>query len=290
MFSARRKSVYTKIPFFVVILVDLFYYATTKINAMDTDTDIDTNRPSFTDSPLVVPKGSLQLENGLLYQHAQHGIDYYEMPETEVRLGLTKQVELQMFVPDWAILHASGAGSTGIANSKPTFTSVQTAAGTQSGASDLTEVGLKAQMPSVWKDLNAALIGGVTVPTGSTFISGRGIQPIVRMPWSKTIYGPWSISGMQSILVVNAGSDVQWQNFWVVNRNFGQRTTVFTEYAGFYTHAHSPSNIIHFGLVRKLDRHHQIDIHFGFGLDKTAPAAFIGTGYSFRFDHLPLLE
>src|SRR5271155_1934501 len=34
--------------------------------AMDQTDDIDTNRPSFMDSPLVVPKGRLQPENGAL--------------------------------------------------------------------------------------------------------------------------------------------------------------------------------------------------------------------------------
>jgi hypothetical protein len=238
-----------------------------------------------------VPKGSLQLENGLLYQHLQHGSNYFEIPETEVRVGLTQNLEFQMFVPDWAILHTNGATNANIANSKPSLTSVQTASGgSQNGASDLTEIGLKAQMPHLWSDLNVAVISGVTVPTGSTFISGTGVQPIFRVPWNKTIFGPWSAAGMQSILVVNSGHDVQYQNFCSLNRAFGQRTSIFVEYVGFYTHAHSPSNIIHFGIVRKLSRHNQVDLHFGFGMDKTAPAAFVGTGYSFRFDHLPLID
>ena len=258
---------------------------------MSADDDLDTNRPSFADSPLVVPKGSLQLENGALYQHAQHGSNYFEMPETEIRLGLGPHLEFQMFTPDWAILHTNAAASVGIANSKPSFNSVQTTGGgTQNGVSDLTELGVKRQLPSVWHDLNIAIIGGVTIPTGSKFISGTGVQPVIRLPWNKIIFGAWSAAGMQSLLVVNSGSDVQWQNFWSINRAFGQRTSIFMEYAGFYTHSHAPSNIIHFGAVRKLNGHNQIDLHFGFGLDKTAPAAFIGCGYSFRFDHLPLLD
>lgn len=96
--------------------------------------------------------------------------------------------------------------------------------------------------------------------------------------------------GMQSLLVVDGGRDVQWQNFSIASRSIGKRTGIFLEYAGFYTHHASPNNIAHFGLVRKLNKNMQIDTHFGIGLDKTAPAAFVGLGYSFRFDRLPIIS
>lgn len=71
--------------------------------AMDKTEDIDTNRPSFMFSPLVVPKGSVQLESGGLYQHFRKGINYFDASETQVRLGLTKRAELQLFVPYYYI-------------------------------------------------------------------------------------------------------------------------------------------------------------------------------------------
>ena len=73
----------------------------------------------------------------------------------------------------------------------------------------------------------------------------------------------------------------------VLNRSIGTRSSVFAEYAGFYTHHLAPLNIAHFGAVRKLNKNNQIDIQFGFGMNKAAPAAFVGAGYSFRFDRLP---
>ena len=54
-------------------------------------------------SPLTVPSGSLQLENGTLYQHFQHGTNYFDVPETQVRLGLLKRTEFYMFVPDFVL-------------------------------------------------------------------------------------------------------------------------------------------------------------------------------------------
>lgn len=237
--------------------------------ALDRTDDIDTNRPSFMNSPLVVPRGSIQLENGALYQRFQHGRNFYDLPETEVRIGLTKRTEFQMFVPNWFLLHTQGPGG-----------------GTQNGVSDISEIGIKRQFGPFFNDLNVGFIGAVTPPTGRRLISGSGVQPVFRMPWTKGLGKNWSICGQQSLLVLNSGRIPNWQNFWLLCRTFGARTAVFTEYAGFYTRNNRPVNIIHFGVVRKLNRSNQIDVHFGFGLNKTAPAAFVGAGYSFRFDKL----
>lgn len=271
------------------IIFAWYILANSQAWALESTEEIDTNRPSFMDSPLVVPKGSLQLENGTLYQHFQHGLTYYDIPETEVRIGITKQTEFQMFVPDWVLLHSVGTTTAALSNTNPGLEVFQsTPSSTRQGVSDLNEVGMKHQFPVLFKDLKISLIAGVTIPTGRSFISGDGVQPVIRAPWGKALPNNWTIMGMQSILVVNGGSDVQWQNFWMLNKTFGTRTSVFIEYAGFYTHGEAPSNIIHFGVVRKLNRHNQIDTHFGFGLNQTAPAAFVGVGYSFRFDGLPL--
>jgi hypothetical protein len=45
--------------------------------------------------------------------------------------------------------------------------------------------------------------------------------------------------------------------------------------------------LYHSGKVRKINRNNQGDLQYGFGLDRSAPVAFIGAGYSFRFDHFP---
>ena len=140
--------------------------------ALSKDDDIDTNRPSFMDSPLVVPKGSLQVENGTLYQHFQHGVNYYDLSETELRLGITQRTEFQMFVPQWVMFYTqpssinspsfTDAGANVLSTSSSTF---------QNGVSDITEPGIKHQFGPFFKDLNVSFIGGVTVPTGRRLIS-----------------------------------------------------------------------------------------------------------------------
>jgi hypothetical protein len=259
--------------------------------ALTKDDDIDTNRPSFMDSPITVPQGSLQFENGTLYQHFQHGINYYDLSETELRLGITKRTEFQMFVPQWVMFYTQASSLDSASSVLPSSSSFSTNSGStfQNGVSDITEPGIKHQFGPFFKDLTVSVIGGVTIPTGRRLISGGGVQPVIRMPWSKGVTKNWSIMGMQSLLVID-GRDCQWQNFWMANRAIGKRTSIFLEYAGFYTNHAAPNNIAHFGVVRKLNKNTQIDTHFGIGLDRTAPAAFVGVGYSFRFDRLPVIS
>jgi hypothetical protein len=246
--------------------------------ALEKTDDIDTNRPSFMDSPLVVPKGSAQFENGVLYQHFQHGQTTVDLPETEVRLGITKSVEFQAFVPNDELFHQQSSARTHqISNDRD-------------GASDIQEAGFKFQLPSRFKSVNVALIGGVTIPTGRSFISGKGLEPVLRMPWTKQLSKNWAAGGMQSLLTIDAGRDVQWQNFWLLSRAIGSRTSIFAEYGGFYTHHSVWTNIAHFGAVRKLNKNSQIDMQWGIGMNRSAPAAFVGAGFSFRLDNLPLID
>jgi hypothetical protein len=61
---------------------------------------INTDRPAFADSSVVVPKQSLQIENGFLETTTlgQHGFDF---SETQLRFGLGDKTELRFSVPDY---------------------------------------------------------------------------------------------------------------------------------------------------------------------------------------------
>jgi hypothetical protein len=156
------------------------------------------------------------------------------------------------------------------------------------GVTDLSEIGIKRQIQP-FKKLIASVVASVNVPTGSRAFSDRGVEPVFRVPYSILINRKWSLCGMQSLLVLNSGRNVSYEPFVMVTRTLGSRsqTEIFAEYAGFFTHRLPTVQFAHFGCAYKLRRHHQVDIHFGFGLDKSAPVALVGVGYSYRFDGLP---
>jgi len=234
--------------------------------AMDTSQEIDTNRPSFMFSPLAVPRGSVQLESGTLYTGLRHGQWAYDIPETQVRVGLLKKTELQFFVPTFFL--SRGATSY------------------QYRLSDLAEIGLKQQIP-VGSKLNLAVIASVSPPTGSASLAGGGgTIPVIRLPAAYALNDKWSICGMQSVAVLNRGRDTVYQPDFLVCRSFGKEVGVFAEYAGTFTKHHNPINLIHFGATYNISHCQQIDGHFGFGLNESSPSAFVGGGYSVRFDQL----
>lgn len=251
----------------VVFCISLFA-AVPAAKALDKNDDIDTNRPSFCQSALVVPDGSIQLENGSLYQHFQHGLTYFDVPEDEVRIGLLKHTEFQMFTPNM-VLYNQGAT-------------------TLAGTSGLGEVGLKKQI-GPYKRLTASVVVGAFVPTGAKIISGTSAEPVVRIPYAIQLTKNYALCGQQSIIVTNSRGDIQYQPFVMLTRAVGSKAGIFAEYAGFFQqNAHAaPLQIAHFGGVYKVNRHNQVDIQFGFGMSKTSPTAFVGLGYSYRFDGLP---
>ncbi len=217
-------------------------------------------------SPLVVPRSSVQLENGFLYSHIPRGSDAFDLSETLIRVGLTDRTEFQMFVPNFFLIRR---------RNEDTFT----------GVSDLGEVGFKHQLPTL-KKFQLSLIPSVNLPTGNRFITGTGVQPVFRAPWSYPLSKKVLIEGMQSLLIFDAGRTLQYQPNFMLTGAVGRKASVFAEYAGFFTHDRPSIQFAHFGTVYRPRRNHQIDLHFGVGLNKTSPAAFVGAGYSFRFDSL----
>ena len=233
--------------------------------AIEKTDPIDTNRPSFCQSGIVVPRGTLQLENGSQYQHFQHGGDYFDIPETEVRIGATRRLELQMFVPQYVLVHGPSQSFE--------------------GASGLNEVGLKTQLVDR-EHLSAALVTAVNIPSGMRRISGSVAQPVLRLPYSIHLGKRWAVCGMQSLIINGPGGEIQWQPFAMVTRSLSPTSSLFAEYAGVFTqNSHRPSfQVAHFGAVKNIKTYHQVDAHFGFGLNRSSPSAFVGVGYSFRIN------
>lgn len=270
---ATAPNIKAKVCSVVVLLLALFLVDAHKGFALEKSDDIDTNRPSFCQSAIVVPKGSLQFENGGLYQHFQHGFTYFDVPETELRLGLTRSTEFQVFAPQFTALWQR-RGPTNI------------------GVTDLSEIGLKQQIGPIkpLRGLVASAVASLNVPTGAKIFSGERVEPVFRLPYAVPINSKWTFCGMQSLEVLNNGRNVVYEPFVMVNRAFGSKNRVvaFAEYAGFFTTRHVPDvQIAHFGSVYKLNKNNQVDINFGFGMDRAAPAALVGVGYSYRFDKLP---
>ncbi len=138
---------------------------------------IATDRPSFTNSSIVVPSGSFQAENGLLVTATQ-GQNTLDAPETLLRVGVASGTELRFTVPNY-------------------FYNVTTRGGPGSGFGDLT-LGLKQQRGPIARfDVSATLF--LSFPTGAANVSSGGYDPGLQVARSRGLNSEWTLAGMFSL-------------------------------------------------------------------------------------------
>lgn len=135
---------------------------------------IATDRPAVTDSSIVVPRGSLQFENGLA-DTVTHGERTIDASETLLRFGIASKSELRLTAPD----HFSQEGMN-------------------SGFGDLL-VGMKRQIGPTRGGFDISLVVSLSLPSGAKGISSHGYDPSVQLPWSRALSANWTIAGMLSV-------------------------------------------------------------------------------------------
>jgi hypothetical protein len=230
------------------------------------DPEIVTDRPDVTESSIVVPKGSLQFENGMTWtsDHDQTALD---LTETLVRFGISDRTELRLVVPDYlAVLTgaASGAGFGDVA------------------------IGMKQQLGPLPGDVDLSVIIAVSLPTVASQASSHGYDPFIKFPWSKEIKAGWSIGGMDSLFwhTIDRQRDLTGERTFYIEKQLTKPWDAFMEYAGDYAQRGGSRELLHFGSAYKLTPKNQVDFHFGYGLSQATAGKFYAVGYSVLFDNV----
>lgn len=249
----------------VLILLALSAICCAQSPSNVTDPEITTDRPDVTESSIVVPKGSLQIENGATWT-VDHGSETFDLSESLIRLGVSTRTEFRLVVPNYI------GGITG-----PVAT----------GFGDVA-LGLKQQIGSLPGGVGLAVIVALSLPTGASRVSSHGYDPFIKFPWSKDLRSGWSIGGMQSLFWNTDGKrrNADWQPTFYVEKEIAKPWDAFVEYAGDFTQRGGPREMAHFGTAYRLTPNQQVDFHFGFGVSSAAPRRFFAVGYSFRLDKL----
>jgi hypothetical protein len=73
--------------------------------------EIVTDRPDVTESSIVVPIASLQIENGIIWSN-DHGSQTFDLSESLIRFGVSRRTEIRIAVPNY-LGGISGPGATG---------------------------------------------------------------------------------------------------------------------------------------------------------------------------------
>ena len=252
-----------------IVLLTLLVHQSTFIAKAEscptTKDEISTDRPDVTNSSLVVPAGSLQIENGI-NSSVRDGTRFVDGTNTRLRLGITQCLELLVDVPTY-------------------FANVRGPEG--SGFSDVTPA-LKWQISPIPGKVDLSAVFGVALPSGSASIAGRGAQPYLQFPWSWELHGGWGLSGMftEFIRPSEPTSKLVTEATFVIEKKVTERASLFVEYVGDYPANGSPAQLLNSGGLYRLTPTQQVDFHVAVGLNHNAPSYIVGVGYSVRFDEL----
>jgi Putative MetA-pathway of phenol degradation len=227
--------------------------------------EIVTDRPDVTNSSLVVPVGSLQSENGVNFSTRGVG-QIIDGTNTRWRLGIASCLEVLVDLPTYSTT-VRGSGSSGFSDVSPA---------------------IKWQVSPLPGKVDASLVFGVGLPTGTVEIAGRGAQPYLQIPWSWELHDGWGVSGMlteffrPSDVVIRRTTEAT----FAIEKNVTGKMSLFVEYVGDYPETARPSQLLNSGGLYRLSPTQQVDFHVAFGLNRNAPSYIVGVGYSFRFDGL----
>jgi hypothetical protein len=221
------------------------------------DQTINTDRPAITESSVVVPRGSFQVENGFLVTGDQ-GQNTLDGPETEMRLGVSNSTELRLYVPDYYHDAVSGFGDLGI--------------------------GIKQQVGPAG-GFDVSIVAFVSIPTGAAAISSHGYDPGLQLPWSRKLSTNWTAAGQLALYWPTQGDarNLTGESTFLLDRQITSPMDAFIEYAGDFSQRGGPRHLLHFGAAYKITPRNQLDVHYGIGLSSAAVDHFVGIGYSFRF-------
>ncbi len=228
----------------------------------DASSPIATDRPAVTDSSIVVPVGSLQVENGFTDSSDAAVLDG---PESLFRFGVASRTELRLTAPDYFSQ-----------NSGP------------SGFGDLA-LGMKQQLGPI-HGFDISLVATLSLPTGARVISSHGYDPSVQAPWSRALSPNWTLAGMFSVYwpTVSGRHQATGETTFLIDRQLSKNWDAFAEYAGDFPAQGGPRHLAHFGTAFRPTPHQQLDLHVGVGLSSAAVDRFIGVGYSFRWQVIHL--
>jgi len=228
----------------------------------NTPAPIVTDRPTFTNSSIVVPSGSFQAENGFLETDRQ-GQDIVDAPETLLRFGVAAKTELRFTAPDYYYgLNGSGSGFGDLA------------------------VGVKQQLGPTPGGFDVSATLFLSLPTGAVGVSSGGYDPGLQVAWSHGLSSKWTAAGMLSLYAPTEGAsrDVTGESTFLLDRLMAPPWDVILEYAGDFPERGGTRQLLHIATELRIGKQQQqqLDFHYGVGLSSAAVDHFVGVGYSFR--------
>jgi hypothetical protein len=226
--------------------------------------EIVTDRPDVTNSSLVVPVGSLQSENGVNFS-SRDGGQIIDGTNTRWRLGIASCLELLVDLPNYST-SVRGPGSSGFSDVSPA---------------------IKWQVSPIPGKVDASLVFGVGLPTGTVAIAGIGVQTYLQMPWSSEITDGCVVTVLLTEFFRPSDAVIP----RITEATFAiekcdRQDEFILGVCWRYPETARPNQLMNSGALYRLSPTHQVNFHMSFRLNHNAPSYIVGVGYSFRFDGL----
>lgn len=222
---------------------------------------IVTDRPDFTESAVVVPRGHIQLESGLTWLGESGGIAVFTTPEILIRWTPVAGFELRFGFPDYI-------------NTQNHVT--------ESGFGD-SSVGAKVQL-GLGGDWDLASIAALSLPTGDNLFTTDRVDPGLIVMAGRDLGDTWSIGSQLSADWVYLAGDRSffWGGTVVFGKSLGEPWGMFFEVAFTVPERAATPVLFHTGATHLVTPNLQLDVHGGVGLTAAAPDHFVGAGISAR--------
>lgn len=223
-----------------------------------TQEPLETDRPDFTESSLVVPKGTIQVETGATYSNGVDGRSV-TAPETLVRWGISDRWEGRIEIPNYVVAHGGKGRASGF---------------------DSPTLGAKYQIGPC-KGADSAIIGSVSIPSSRGDFADRKSVLELKLCGAREMKRDRSLSAM---LAWQWDGDV---SRYMATLSLGQDLTntlgAFVEVASEFGAGTTTSHTLHAGITGKCGLQKQWDVHFGADASRPKRTAFLGVGYAVRF-------
>ncbi len=218
-----------------------------------------TDRPDYTESPLAVPAGMLQLEGGLSYATTS-AFNTLAAGELLVRYGLMDRLEVRLGVPSF--LSMDDPGDT-------------------NGFSDAS-VGVKYQLGPTLSGWDVAVIGALSLPTGDAAFSSDRLDPSALVTAGRAVNERVSMSGQIRGAIVGPGNDSILESSLSTGFGLSSGLNGFVEALARFQDGIDTGLQLNLGVTSLIRPAFQLDVYTGFGLTDTMPDFLIGAGFAIR--------
>ncbi|HAY88227.1 MAG TPA: hypothetical protein DCY51_02150 [Bacteroidetes bacterium] len=258
---------------------------------------IETDRPDFTESPNVVPKGALQIETGFILENDKvemtgkfPGTGKWEekrqnitMNTTLFRFGLTDRIELRLntafnsnSLNEYNVLES---GPWLPANFQPADSFFDPVSGFSTSF-----IGFKTNLFKSEK-MSIGFLGHLYIPelASGDFakLSGQKVAPEFLIPLTYDITDRFGIAVQYGLSWDGLTPNPTTSYTLALGYGITDKLSFYVEPYGFLTNNGDELHLINGGFTYLINDDFQVDLTGGFGLNEAAPDNFINCGASF---------